>query len=184
MFPNYLQAESINYAKLQDTEKWYMLKLAGMTAFVNSVTKWKNAISQREIDHDNVGLNVDNVAPEDSIYAVLSRRSSHTATCATSSTSSARIRAEAEKAALQARIQALKQKHALEDKEEELNVQKEQLRKRRETLELHTELAAAAAKLTVFKAAEEQIDSTSTEDGMNAYYDDMIGKYGSKGMAH
>jgi hypothetical protein len=70
-----------------------------------SVTKWKNTIIQGEIDHDNIGLNVDNVAPEDSISAVLSRRSSRSAT---SSTSSARIRAEAEKAAIQTRIQALK----------------------------------------------------------------------------
>ena len=60
-------------------------------------------------------------------------------------------------------------------------MQKEQLRKRRETLELHTELAATTAKLTVYKSAEEQIDSTSM-DGMNAYYDNMVDGYGSKGM--
>ncbi|KAK0156422.1 hypothetical protein N1851_000293 [Merluccius polli] len=102
-----------------DTEKWYMLKVGDMTAFMASVTKWKNVISQGEIDHDNIGLNVDNVAPKDSISAVLSRRSSRSAT---SSTSSARIRAEAENAAIQTRIQALKQKHALEEKEEELNM--------------------------------------------------------------
>ena len=161
-----------------DTEKWYILKVGDMTAFMASVTKWKNTIIQGEIDHDNIGLNVDNVAPEDSISAVLSHRSSRSAT---SSTSSARIRAEAEKAAIQTRIQALKQKHALEEEEEELNVQKEQLRKRRETLELHTELAATTAKLTVYKSAEEQIDSNSM-DGMNAYYDDMVDRYRPKGM--
>ncbi|KAG7513589.1 hypothetical protein JOB18_011960 [Solea senegalensis] len=174
-------SHNINHANRRVVRAYAQVKCA-LTDFWQQASEEagfeQTLIGQREIDHDSVELNVDNVAPEDSISAVSSR----TATSATSSTSSAGIRAEAEKAALQTRIQALKQEHALEDKEEELNVQKEQLRKRRETLELHTELAAATAKLTVFKAAEEQIDSTSVEDGMNAYYDDVIDKYGSKGM--
>ena len=66
----------------------------------------------------------------------------------TSSTSSARIEAKADRAALIEWVAALKKKHSIEDQEEQLE---EQLRKEKEQLELETELAATNAKLHVLE---------------------------------
>jgi len=71
-----------------------------------------------------------------------------------------------------AKLTALKDKHALEEEEQELNKQREQLRKRKETLELKSELDATTAKLIVFNTMETQI-KTPTTDGMNEYYEEM-----------
>ncbi|RXN14196.1 hypothetical protein ROHU_028834 [Labeo rohita] len=59
----------------------------------------------------------------------------------------ARIRAEAETAALKARQRLLSQKHALEE-------QQELLRRKKEEFDLDMELAASMAKVSVFKASE------------------------------
>lgn len=60
-----------------------------------------------------------------------------------SSTASARLRAEAEMAALLARQRLFKEKHALE----------EQIRKRKEQLQLEAEIAASMAKVNVLRTA-------------------------------
>jgi len=80
-----------------------------------------------------------------------------------SSASSARIIAEAEKAALIARATTLKEKHALE-------VQQEQLRQRQEQMDIDAEIAAATAKIAVLNNSDNQHPKTLS-DGMNAYYD-------------
>ena len=72
----------------------------------------------------------------------------------TSATSMARINAEAERAALLKRSEALKKKHSLlriEAQEERLRQEKEQLRREKEQLELETDLAATTAKIQVFE---------------------------------
>lgn len=57
-----------------------------------------------------------------------------------SSTSSAQIKAAAERAALVAQMAALKEQHALDEQEQ-------QIRRRKEQLNLETALAASTAKL-------------------------------------
>lgn len=88
------------------------------------------------------------IQPEDSISNVqsINHRSCIGSSISGSSTSSARLRARAEQAALLARAAALKDKHALE--EQELT-----LRRKREQLELDTEIAATHAKLAVLQVA-------------------------------
>ena len=71
-----------------------------------------------------------------------------------SSTASVRIQAEAESAALEARAPALKEKPTLE-------VQTEELNRRKERLELRTEMAAYAAKLAVLSASSHQARSNT-----------------------
>lgn len=93
-----------------------------------------------------------------------------------SSTASAHICAEAEKAALEAKLTALTEGHALEEEEEELNKQMKQLRKQKETLILKSELEATAARITVFNSVESQ-SKTAHLNAMNEYYGTMSGKY-------
>lgn len=104
----------------------------------------------------NGGL-LDDVNPSDSISNVPSNRSAKSSVnekkSVVSTTSSARIKAEADLAALMARQQLLQEKHAL-DEQEEL------IRKRKEKLNMEEEIAAHMAKLSVLRAA-----STSSAKG-------------------
>uniref|UniRef100_A0A3P9DT76 Ig-like domain-containing protein n=1 Tax=Maylandia zebra TaxID=106582 RepID=A0A3P9DT76_9CICH len=77
----------------------------------------------------------------------------------------ARIKAEADMAALLVRQRLLKEKHALEEQEI-------QLKKRKELLDLETEIAASAAKVNVLKTSEMSRVSSAANvksDGMNSY---------------
>lgn len=93
---------------------------------------------RRETEHQlSANLQHDSqydVLPSDSISNQGSKLSSKV-----SSSSSARLRAEAEMAALLTRQNMLKEKHAIDEQEE-------QLRKRKEQLQLEAEIAATAAK--------------------------------------
>lgn len=83
---------------------------------------------------------VDDVKPKDSISNV-SVHSSHRSRMS-STTSSATIQAKAEKAAPNAQAAALKERHALGEQEQ-------QLRRKREQLEVEAESAASVEKLAV-----------------------------------
>ncbi len=103
----------------------------------------------------------DNIKPSDSVSNVGSHKSSRSQ-C--SSTSSARLKAEAELAALAMRHKLLKEKHALEEEEQ-------RLRKRREELKLNTEIAEQMAKLEILKIRS-TISGKGTSrvsDGMKSY---------------
>ncbi|XP_014850999.1 PREDICTED: uncharacterized protein LOC106922808 [Poecilia mexicana] len=101
----------------------------------------------------------DDVLPSDSVSNQGSKLSSKV-----SSTSSARLRAEAEMAALLTRQTMLKEKHAIEEQEE-------QLRKRREQLQLEAEIAATAAKVKVLKTGSAARSSASRKsNGMESYF--------------
>lgn len=63
--------------------------------------------------------------------------------------------AQAEKAALLANAAALKQRHALEQKEEHLIKVKEKIRRQKETQTLESELCATHANLAVLTGIEE-----------------------------
>lgn len=108
----------------------------------------------------------DDIRPCDSVsnVSVRSKRCSTGVSKSMSTTSSARIRAEAETAALMARQRLLSQKHVLEE-------QQELLRRKKEELDLNMELAASMAKVSVFKASEgSRISHVSMKsDGMNSY---------------
>lgn len=110
--------------------------------------------------------NADEINPEDSVSNVPSvkenseKASSHLSRI--SSTSSARIKAEAEKAALEEHIAAQKRKHQIE-------AQQEKLRREKEKLELETELAATKAKLKVLENSSQC--GSKRSNGMNSYYE-------------
>lgn len=76
-----------------------------------------------------------------------------------SSISSKRIQAEAEKAALEAHAAALHKKHVLEE-------QAEQLRRKKEQLEIDTEIASSTAKLAVLMSNDGQ---SAVTNGMESY---------------
>ena len=125
--------------------------------------------SVSKYSENNVGnAAADDVKPSDSISNVASRsskkRSSAGSRSSVSSTSSARIKAEADVAALMARQKLLKDKHALEEQEE-------QIRKRKEQLGLQMEIAASIAKVKVLQASEGSRISRAKSDGMNSYFE-------------
>ncbi|MEQ2242629.1 hypothetical protein ILYODFUR_037877, partial [Ilyodon furcidens] len=101
----------------------------------------------------------DDVLPSDSVSNQGSKSSSKV-----SSTSSVRLRLEAEMAALLTRQNMLKEKHAIEEQEE-------QLRKRKEQLQLQAEIAAIAAKVNVLKTGSAVQSSASWKsNGMESYF--------------
>ena len=133
---------------------------------------------------------VDDVSPYDSISNVAvqsSKKRSTAGSKASSTTSSARVLAEAEMAALLARQKLLAEKHALEEEEElhrkameeqqaqhrkAMEEREAQLRKKREKLNLEMEIAASAAKLNVLKVSSisrMSVAAASEADGMNSY---------------
>jgi len=97
-----------------------------------------------ESGRDGNGIN-----QNDSVSNISSKWSHKSGSSGRSSTSSARIKAEAERAALVTRAAALKERHALEEQEQKL-------RRRREQLDVEAELAASAAKLSVLQAADQK----------------------------
>ncbi len=98
----------------------------------------------------------DEVQPMDSVSNISSKRStkvsssSHGSRSSRSSISSSRLKAEADLAALRASQQMLHKKHALEEQEE-------QLRRRKERLELEMKLAESMARVKVYQ----DVDSES-----------------------
>ncbi len=126
---------------------WFKAKMIANNDFISEVKMWVSCTENEirptlnEVMHDKV----DGVDPHDSISNVGSKRSSKASTC--SSVSSARVIAEADKAALLARMAVLKEKHALEEQEQ-------MIRRKKEQLELNAMLAESTAKLAVLRASE------------------------------
>ena len=114
------------------------------------------------------GATQDEIKPGDSISNISNKRhGSKSRTSSTrissSSTSSARVKAEADMAALLARQGLLKEKHDLEQQEEEI-------RKRKERFELEVEIAASKAKVDVLRASSSVKSGISNKsDGMQSY---------------
>ncbi len=86
-----------------------------------------------------------------------------------SSSSSACLRAGAEMAALLAQQRLLKEKHALEEQEE-------QIRKRKEQLQLEAEITASVAKVNVFRNSESSVMIASSRklDGVESYFEKRL----------
>lgn len=105
----------------------------------------------------------DDIKPNDSVSNVGSRSFKNQSSISerrsgVSSTSSVRLKAEAELAALKARQRLLKDKHELEDQEE-------QLRKRKEQLNLQGEIEVQMAKLNVLKSQSVSSDKSGHSGG-------------------
>lgn len=127
--------------------------------------------SQEQQDSPEMPLQVeDEINPCDSVSNVESHK---TAQSQCSSTSSARLKAEAELAALTMRHKLLKDKHALEEEEQRLH-------KKREELELNTEIAEKMAKLEILKIKSTISGKRTSKvsDGMKSYLE----KSQSKGL--
>lgn len=122
---------------------WFKAKMLSNNECIADAKRW---VSCNEGDQNEF---VDDINPEDSVSNVGSKWSSQRSgkSGKLSTTSSARLKAEAKRAALMAQAAALKARHALE--EEEL-----QLKRKKEQLEMETKLAASAAMLAVFKASD------------------------------
>lgn len=94
-----------------------------------------------------VNVTEDDVRPSNSVSKCGSHKSSQSQR---STTSSARLQAEAELAALATKQRLLEERHALEEEEE-------RLRKRKEKLQLRTEIAEKIAKLNILKLKVQQV---------------------------
>lgn len=96
-----------------------------------------------------------------------------------SSTTSARLRAEADVAALLARQRLLKEKHALEEQEE-------QIRKRKEQLQLEAEIAASVAKVNVLRKSGSNAMSAASKklDGMESYFEKGLNIHAEPFLPH
>ena len=161
--------------EINTSDDWFQSKLCDSNDFFELVTLWKADPTTR-LQPDDIALGDSaSVMAAKANSSMMSKRSSH------SSVASARIRAEAEKAAAIAKLQALKEKHVLEEEEENLKKQMEKIRKRKETLNVQADLDAANAKIHTLTIVEThgQVQSESAPgaapppamDRMNEYLD-------------
>lgn len=127
----------------QDEVEWFKPKMADINTFVSSVSEWLSGVS-KAVEPQEI-----EVAPKDSISQI----SSHESKSRVFSVASASLQVEAERAAVLAKVAALREKHDLEDREEALNKERQALKKKREVLELKAQLDASSAKLAVLKSA-------------------------------
>ncbi len=149
-------------AKKEDDEKWYQPRCAQIISFLDTATKWISAVETRTF----FGLaeapsSVTLEECESANCGDVDTRSIKSVKSSASSSSSLRISAEAERAALVAKALKLQEKHAIEEQEQ-------MLRKRRETLELQTEIAATTAKINYLKEAEMSMLNLAQSDAAPA----------------
>ncbi len=135
-------------------EIWFKAKMLPNNECIANAKRWFSC------DEGNV---VDVIDPNHSVSNV-GKRSCHKShhSDKSSTTSFAATKAKAEKAALVARAEALKRRHALEEQEQ-------QLRRKRELLDLEAEMAASTAKLAVFQALGCRGSSQGSSNVMNSY---------------
>lgn len=151
---------------LPDTEQekhdvWFKAKMIANNELISKVQLWLSNSGQN-VSVGPTGSQIgDGINPEDSVSNATSKRSGKSAGSKSSTTSSVRIKAQAEKAALLARIAALKEKHALEEQEQ-------QIKRKLEQQELDTMLAETAARLSVLEASD-NFCSENASDTMNSY---------------
>lgn len=105
----------------------------------------------------------DDILPCDSISNISSGKQGSKSSVFT--TSSARLKTEAEIAALLGRQSVLKEKHSLEEQEEKLRQQKEEL-------QLKADIAASMAKVNVLRTSGSGVRSAASHrsDGMESYF--------------
>ncbi len=138
--------------EIEKHDIWFKAKMIPKNEFIEHVNVWLSTpVTCQEASEGDTDVNVnDEVVPEDSVSNVskgTTAYSRHSSGSSGSSSVSARVQAEAERAALIARAEALKSKHAIEAQQEELRKQKEQL-------ELDAEIAASTAKIAVLSTVD------------------------------
>lgn len=120
---------------------WFKAKMICNDEFRSQVNRWLYVFpslkGKNVVRNDECG---DSIRPEDSVSDAPSKQSSRRSSRSGKSTNSARILESAERAALLAWAASLKEMHALEEQEQ-------QLKRRREQLEVEAMLAASNAKL-------------------------------------
>lgn len=147
----------------EEHETWFNAKMMFNDECIADTNQWvlcnEGNVFVRECDVID-----DGVDPNDSVSNIESKRSNKSSMSSSriSTTSSTRIKAEADKAALVARVAALKVRHALEEQEQ-------QIRRKREQLDLEAELAASTAKLAVLEAFERKSVSQGSASVMNSH---------------
>ncbi len=147
-------------------DDWYLPKIQNFETFLKEVATYK--IVQKDLQAV--------IFPSDSISNVSHRkrkslRSIASSSSRTTSVSSARLRAEAEKAALLQRAEGLKKKHSLE-------LERIEVQNAMERVELETELVSVDAKVRVLQSFDTECmesklisseGSESSGDGINKY---------------
>jgi len=145
--------------EMSKQNKWFETQMNSNTEIIRRIKEWLpdnkeqcNDDDNGDDDGDNIAQHMtvitDDIGPNDSVSNVGGKRcrsdSSSSHRSLKSSTSSAYLKAEAERAALLAMAATLKEKH-------ELEVQEEQIRQKKEMLELQSQIAAHTAKVKVLK---------------------------------
>lgn len=171
---------SMNFT--QDIEQWLLetgrIKHVTTTAETNLTlispeevpVELKEQIPSSQLDVEATVDIQDDIQPKDSVSNVGSKKSklsSAVSSSRVSSASSARVKAEAEVAALVVRQRHLKDKHTLEEQED-------QLRRKKEQLEIEADIAATVAKIKVLgasRASSVQSHFSHTSDGMESYFE-------------
>lgn len=142
--------------EMSKQNKWFEIEMNSNTEMIKRIEGWLLDFKEQckgdendggddvvdgEVDNavQHTTVITDEIGPNDSISNVNEKRCT-SASCSShrslrSSTSSAYLKAEAERAALIARAATLKEKH-------ELEVQEEQIRQKKEVLELQSQIAA------------------------------------------
>lgn len=133
---------------VKDECEWYQPKMTEINDFLSLVSEWLTGASKADKAEPQ---EEDEILPKDSISQVSHKSGRSKA----SSVRSARICAEAERAAIMIKAAALKERHDLETKESELQKEIQTLKQKREAFELKTQLAISSFKLAVFHSAEE-----------------------------
>lgn len=148
-------------------ETWFKAKMMFNDEFIEEVEMWvqsnENQMSETENNGDKCVGN-DDINPNDSVSNVGKNSNESLSSHRSSTASSVKIKVAAKKAAVMARMAALKERHALEEQEQKIKRKKEQL-------DLETELAASDAMLAVFQAMDGQRLSQAPTDGMNSYFE-------------
>lgn len=151
----------------EDQEKWFMPKCVDIENFVKETEDWidrmENYPEEEKNDDDNECD--DDVKPSDSISEVIGHASKGrkdgsvaSRSSQVSTTSSARLKLEAEREELRAQAAFLNKKQDIEMEEVRLKARKEQL-------DLDAKIAASNAKIKVYTNYEDG------QDGMNEYYE-------------
>ena len=136
-----------------DHAYWYEPKLIEFKEFLTTVGSWMCEDDDGEEDKvDDINALTDQVDVDDSeeqAYGEIGRSASQVSSCASGSKSltTACAEADAERAALSAKVKTLEQKHVLDMEEAKIKA-------KQETLALTAELAAAEAKAKVLRQAE------------------------------
>lgn len=135
-----------------DHVDWYEPKLLYLKKFLEGVNKWATEeahiaddekVAERSVDHESASQTAQNAMCGRNVTSALSDRSSVSREC------NAHLEAEAECAALKATASILSDKL-------DLDIEEAKLKARRERLSIDSKLAAAEAKVRIYREAEQR----------------------------